>query len=205
MPRAVTVAELGQVASRYGIEPAALRAVVAVESAGRGFLDNGWCKILFERHWLWKRLLSRGIQPATLSRQRPDLCGSRWNPSAFPYGSMVGQWDRVAAVITWGQRNDPDHWESYKKACYESCSWGLGQVMGFHYQSLGFPNVYDFKHHCEKGEAEQVDVMVRFLKANHLLDNLQRRDWVGFARSYNGTGQVAEYSRRLREAYERYA
>jgi hypothetical protein len=205
MPSQVTVTELAELSRKYGIELPALRAVLAVESGGRGFLENGWCKILFERHWMWKRLLFRGLNPSPLAKQRPDLCGKSWSPKTYPYGSQVGQWDRVAAVVAWGARNDPDHWESYKKAAYESCSWGLPQVMGFHYDSLGFTNIYDFKHYMETGEREQVDVMLRFLRKNGLMDDLQRKDWRAFARGYNGSGQVTLYSGRLRDAYARYA
>jgi hypothetical protein len=34
------------------------------------------------------------------------------------------------------------------------------------------------------------------------VDELQALDWEGFARIYNGSGQVEKYGRLLREAYE---
>jgi len=149
MSKVLTRQAILAAAKAHDVEPAALQAVITVETGGRGgFLPNGWCKILFERHWLWKRLSMEGrnVDPRRLAGQRPDLCGRRWDPKRYPYGGELYQWDRVAGVITWGQRSDPERWESYKKAAYESCSWELFQIMGYHYGELGYANVYDFKH-----------------------------------------------------------
>lgn len=54
-------------AANLDVEVAAIKAVVQIEAAGRGFLADGRPKILFERHWFWK------LTPKPVSKIRPDL------------------------------------------------------------------------------------------------------------------------------------
>jgi hypothetical protein len=200
-PPRLTAADLAAAATEHRVEVAALRALIAVESGGRGFLPNGWLKILFERHILWKRLRLRGLDPGPLAAARPDLCGVRWDRRHYRGGAA--EWDRVAGVLAWAGRNTPEQWESYKKAAYESCSWGLFQLMGFHYASVGFPDVYAFKHALETGEAEHLRAILAWMEGNGLLAVLRAKDWRRLARGYNGDGQVERYSALLAEAYAR--
>lgn len=48
MSRTLTAADIERAAALAQVEPAALRAVIAVESGGSGFLPDGQLKILFE-------------------------------------------------------------------------------------------------------------------------------------------------------------
>ena len=43
------------------------------------------------------------------------------------------------------------------------------------------------------------------MRANNIADELVAKDWEGFARVYNGPGQVERYGRLMRQAYERIA
>lgn len=199
MPPTLTSADLTRAAMSRRIEPAALRAVLAVESSGSGFLPDGRPKILLERHWVWKQLLSRGINPRPFAASRPDLCGERWERKYYLGGA--GEYARLEAVVDWASAHDSSRWESFKKSALEACSWGLPQVMGIHFKRVGFENVYEFKHHVERGEAEQLEVMMRFLETGGLLDELRDKRWASFARSYNGGGQVPIYAARLAAAY----
>jgi hypothetical protein len=201
MPPRLTDADIRSAADRYGVASRALRAVLAVESGGAGFLSDGRVKILFEAHWMWRRLSARSINPRPFYQQRPDLCRPTWSRAFYKGG--IREWGRVDDVLKWASSHAGDQFESYKKACYEACSWGLPQVMGFHYERVGFENVYAFKHWMEDGEPQQLEVFLRFLRTGGLIDDLQRRDWWNFARIYNGTGQVALYSARLAAAYLR--
>jgi murein L,D-transpeptidase YcbB/YkuD len=47
--------------------------------------------------------------------------------------------------------------------------------------------------------------MLAFVKKAGLMDELHARDWRGFARRYNGPGQVDHYSRLMKAAYKRHA
>lgn len=201
MSKRLTPEQIYRAAISHGLEPAALRAVIAVESGGSGFLPDGRCKVLFERHHMWKRLQARGLDPGPLAAARPDLCGTSWKPKLWPYGSQAKQWDRIAAVIRFG--DSVDRQESYAKAAYEATSWGLFQLMGFNYEAAGFPNVLAFKQAHEESEAQQLAAILRWMGGNGLLGRLAKRDWIRFTAAYNGPGQVPVYSARLMAAYAR--
>jgi hypothetical protein len=200
MPPILTRQDVARAALARRIDPAALQAVIDVETGGSGFLASGRVKILFEGHWLWRRLVSRGIDPKRFALARPSLCFPSWTRAHYRGGA--GEWSRVEEVIAWAQLHDTQVWESYKKAAYESCSWGLPQLMGFHYERVGFPNVYDLKHFMERGEPAQLEVMLRFLDVSGLIPRLQAHDWFNFARIYNGPGQVPFYAGKLAAAFK---
>ena len=198
--------QIVEVAQKNRIEPALLQALIDVESSGSGFLPDGQVKILYERHILWRRLQipGRNIDPRPLTRAYPNLCGRFWKPKQYPYGPSSSQWDKVNFVTAWAQKYDPGRWESYKKATYESCSWGLFQVMGFHYEAAGFDTVYDFKHANEESEQRQLEIALRWMDHNGLVELLRKKDWTAFVRRYNGSGQVEAYRSKLIAAYQRY-
>lgn len=203
MGKKLTAQDLVTAASEHNLETAALIAVFEVESGGSGYLPDGRVKILFERHILYRRLVARDMNPRPLAAALPGLCGSTWNPRQYPYGSQASQWDRVQRVIEWGSQHDPEHWESYKKAALEACSYGLFQIMGYHYDVCGFPDVYAFKHAMEESEQRQLAAMLSFIASNGLLRKLQKKDWRGFVRGYNGNGAVETYTTKLLTAYQR--
>jgi len=55
------------------------------------------------------------------------------------------------------------------------------------------------------GRCGQVEVMLAFVRKAGLMDELHARDWRGFARRYNGPGQVDHYARLMKAAYKRHA
>lgn len=199
MPPRLTEAEIVAAATAAKVEPAALRAVISVESGGSGFLPDGRLKILLEGHLLWRRLQSRGIDPTPLHRNRPDLCFPRWTRRHYRGG--VGEWNRVQDVLDWASAHAPERFESYKKAAYEACSWGLFQLLGMNHAAAGYANVYALKHDFETGEAAQLRAILRWMEQTGILPFLQRKQWPQFVRRYNGPGQVPLYSARLLATY----
>ena len=59
----ITEAEFEQVAKKYNIEVAAIKAVYEVETKNGGFLPDGRLKILFEGHVFWRQLVKKGVDP----------------------------------------------------------------------------------------------------------------------------------------------
>jgi hypothetical protein len=192
VPPTLTREDIISEAQKWGLPPATLRAIILTESAGGGFLPSGQVKILYERHWMWRRLRARSMDPMPLARSRPDLCGPHWDKQYYRAGAR--EYDRLAEVVAWASQHDPDHWESYKKASFEACSWGLGQVMGFHFDTQGFADIYAFKHFNEESEKNQLEVMLRFCRDNRLIHALRGNDWEAIALTYNGPGQKAHYA-----------
>lgn len=186
-------------AIRWRVEGAKLRAVWLVESAGSGFLPSGRPKVLLERHYLYRRLQARGIDPRPLADAHPELCGPQQDRRYYLGGER--EWGRLLAVIGWGSHNDPSRWQSYKKAAYESCSWGAFQLMGVNFADAGFSDVYDLVHAIEDGEPRQLDVILTWMGKTGLLAALRLGQWLTFARGFNGPSNAVVYSGKLLAAY----
>ena len=71
-------------------------------------------------------------------------------------------------------------------AAISSTSWGIGQVMGAHWQWLGYPSAQAFEDTATRGFGGQLEIMCRFLVKSGIIPHLKRRDWSAVARIYNG-------------------
>ncbi len=89
------------------------------------------------------------------------------------------------------------------EAAVASASWGRFQIMGMNYDKCGFTKATDFVADMAKTEVRQLSAFEGFVRSSGIADELQRLDWEGFARVYNGPGQVERYGRLMREAYQR--
>lgn len=163
--------------------------MIEVESAGSGFLLNEPAparpKILFEAHWFYS------LTPHPVSKTRPDLSSPRWNRNLYQGGSA--EWTRLLDAMAF------DEVQALKSASY-----GLGQVLGVNYPLAGCDSIQQFICEAFAGEYWQARHMLNFVVNNHLLDELQRRDWAGFARGYNGSGfRQNRYDTKLANAYQR--
>ena len=185
--------DFADMAQRLGVEEAALRAVVEVECSSRGgFLSDGRPRILFEGHIFWKQLLARGINPEPLAAAHPDILHPRWTRTHYKGGK--GEWERFerAAAIS-------------PEAAVESASWGLFQIMGFHWKSCGCASPSDFRRRMESSEREQMALALKFLEKTGIVRWLKTKDWCTFALRYNGSGYKANrYDERLAAAYRKF-
>jgi peptidoglycan hydrolase-like protein with peptidoglycan-binding domain len=185
-------ADLERAAEGLGVERAALRAVYQVESNGRGFAEDQ-PKILFEGHVFWRQLKAHGLDPQPLAGGNADLVYPRWTRQY--YGDQAHERDRL-------RRAEAIH----ETAARESASWGLFQIMGFHWRSLDYASINDFVDHMARHERDQLEAFCRFLRATGgLVEALRQRDWPAFAHRYNGPGYRANaYDDKLRAAYLRF-
>lgn len=196
MSKRISPAQMRELADRYGIAYAAVRAIIDVEASGQGFInDDTLPKILYEPHVMYKLLTQRGKVSIRndLMKAHPRLCYPRWG--THRYGPVAEQHIRLG------------HAASFDRDCaLESCSWGMGQVMGYHWKSLGYESLQAFINAMYKDEASQVDAMLRFIKVNGLLTHLKTRNWAAFAKGYNGAGYIKnQYHTKLAKAYAKYA
>lgn len=183
----LTASEYQKAADTLGCEPAALRAVAEVESAGSGFLPSGKPKILFEAHYFSKLTAHR------YDKSHPTISSRSRNRALYKGGER--EWMRFEAAA---QLN--------RGAAIESCSWGGFQIMGSHWHKLNYASAEDFYSNMLSGEIAHLDAFVRFIKANNLTDELQRKDWTSFARQYNGPLFAANnYDEKMARAYRKYA
>ena len=85
----------------------------------------------------------------------------------------------------------------------QSASWGLFQIMGFHWKALGYAHLQDFINAMYRSEAGQLDAFVRFIKINPAIHKaLKAHDWASFAKGYNGPAyKINQYDTKLAAAY----
>jgi hypothetical protein len=194
--------DLVAAAERLGVPLAAIYAVNEVESKGKGLLDNGKPVILFERHIMYRQLATSrnaGDDTAELKRHADQLATANpalVNPKPGGYigGSAEHQRLAMARLID-------------DTAALESASWGAFQIMGFHWERLGYASVQAFVAAMSAGESQQFDAFTRFIETDPALHKaLKARKWAEFAKLYNGPDYLRNlYDTKLQRAYERHA
>ena len=191
--KTLTNEQIKDLANKHGIEYAGLKAVVEVEASGKGFIGDV-PKILYEPHIMHRLLTKKNYITIrnNLMEAHPNLCYPRWG--TYKYGAESIQHRRLEIASQFN-----------RDTALESCSWGLGQVMGFHWKSLGYESLQAFINDMYESEAKQLEAMIRFIKVNGLLLALKNKDWVKFARGYNGSGYAKnKYHIKLANAYAKY-
>ena len=191
MSKKLTEAQIQAQALGLGIEVAALKAVIEVECKSSGFNADGTPVILFEQHVFRQRLIANGKAAIAdkAMRERPDLCSKTMGN----YGLYSAQHGRLNAAAQY-----------HRDSALESASWGIGQVMGYHWKALGYPTLQNFINAMYRDEASQLEAMCRFIKVNGLVNTLKNKDWKAFARGYNGPAYARNsYDVKLGNAYKK--
>lgn len=192
MNKKLTDQQIKDQAKTLGVEVATLRSVIEVECKGSGFNADNTPVILFERHVMRQRLIENGKSAIaqTMMIKRPDLC----NTSAGNYGLYSAQHGRLNAAAQYD-----------RASALESASWGLGQVMGYHWKALGYASLQSFINAMYRDEASQLDAMCRYIKVNNLVNALKNKDWKAFALGYNGVAYAKNsYDVKLANAYKKW-
>ena len=182
-------------AKKYDVPLPTLIGIIRQESAGKFFAmiqhaqDFGGETFeepltRYEGHYFYKRTAGAKRQRAI----KEGLAAPRWGVIKNPR-SQQRRWTKLiepAMRIT-------------TPGAIESCSWSGPQVMGAHWKKLGFNSAMDMLDYLREGGYNAgVDIMMRYIKEFGLLDEVRRGDIEGFVRGYNGTGQVAKYSKSIR-------
>ena len=184
--------DIAAVAKAMGIEEAALRAVLQVETGGKGYDAKNRPKALFERHIFYKQLATKPDLQA--NAVGAGLAYPKWGEKPYPPNSD-GVYSEISAAC------DID-----REAALQSTSWGLGQLMGFNYRLAGCASVDEMVQQAQESEVNQLRQWVNFVKSSGLLNELQRKDWAGFAAKYNGPAYAKNnYDGKLAAAYEKFS
>ena len=184
---------INAIAAEIGASSAALRAVITVEAAGKGFDNYHRPKALFERHHFFKHLSQK--KPDLLQEAvDAELAYPKWGMKPYPKGS-----DAVYDEIVRACAID-------ETCALLSTSWGMGQIMGSNYKMVGCESVQAMVEEARSGEAGQLRQMAAFIKSAGLADELASKNWAAFARGYNGPGYAQnKYDEKLEAAYNKYA
>ena len=178
-PWPVTYWAAADQAAPRGLEPYHLLGIGEVETRNDPG-SEGRPLIRVERHYFRDR-----VDPDKM--RRADQLRLFTNPS-----SQADRWNNYGKLA---QLND--------RAAKESHSWGIGQVMGANWQSLGYEDVDDFVNAALTGPEGQFYQMARFLDVNGLMASLREGNLEKVARVYNGPNHAQNnYVAKLRSAIE---
>lgn len=176
--------QIEEIAEKGGYEFAALMSVIGVESSGHGF-SNVTDKIIiqFEPSWFKRNYVE----------WKKERIHTKWIDN-----KVSNQ------ALEWIAFNDA--YSVNANAAMESTSIGLMQVMGFHYNELGFSTVNEMWDYAKESEYNQLMLGIKFIKSNKFLDKaLKSKDWKTFAKYYNGKNFLKfKYDSRLESLYNHY-
>lgn len=170
-----------KIAERLGCSEAVIRAVLAVEAAGHGFLRDGRPKILFERHKFHQ------FTGGKHSSAFPSI--SSPTPGGYAGGAL--EYTRLETAYALAP-----------EAALRATSWGLPQIMGFNHGLAGFESIQAMVEAFKAGEDEQLLAFATFIENVGLADELRNLEWKEFARQYNGPAHK-DYDKKLISAYTR--
>ena len=188
-----------EMATTFGCELAAIKAVTYTEAGGSGFSANGLPKILFERHKFFAFTdPNRNAAPHARRLPHPyaqysDIC----NPTPGGYGG-----DQYVRLIK-AARLDRD-------AAIMACSWGAFQVLAEYYASFGYATPSALVDDCLKSVDGHVRLFKGFLgmpEKKRAVDGLKAKDWVKFTTYYNGgnwRAQNPDYPDKMQGYYDQY-
>ena len=185
---ALTYQDYRTAATALGCEVPVIQAVDAVESNGDGFLPTGEPKILFEAH-IFDRLTDGRYR-----RSHPHLSSAKWNRRLYGRAGLY-QHERLQEAVTLD-----------RDAALQSASYGRFQIMGFNWKVCGYQSLQAFINAMYRSEADHLQAFVGYVKARGLADELQRKDWSGFASAYNGPAFAQNrYDTKLATANRKFA
>jgi hypothetical protein len=180
--------DLPRIGHEIGVGEDELHAFLDVEASGSGYDRQNRLKALYEPHKAYS--YASGTTRAKLVAQ--GLAYPNWGEKPYPSDS----YPRIIACMA----IDED-------VAISATSWGIAQILGSNYVAAG----YDTRHamlqaFLELGEPEQLAAAVRFIRYNHLDDDLRAHNWAGFARGYNGPKYAVNgYNTKLAAAYAKWS
>jgi hypothetical protein len=180
-------------AKSLGCDVAALKAVAEVESFDppftRGDLDEVPL-VRLEPHIFWRQLEAKKIDPVPYAQKDSEILYR--NFKIVPYRSRTAQYKKLQRAK-----------QIDEEAAMMATSWGRFQIMGFQYRACGYQSVEKFTNAVTSDKKVELQAFVHLLKSLQLGDELQRRDWAGFVRGYNGptATQNQKYVKAMQAAY----
>lgn len=150
------------------VDPVVLQAVTYVESGAKGWSALGKVILRFEPH-----VFLRETGETVLL---PGMTAPLASQSRLRRGGQNDEWAAYEAAA----RIDPE-------AAARSTSWGIGQVMGYNYKTLGYSSAVEMVADFEGRLEPQLIGMVNFIRKNaKAYDALLKNDLPRFVAVYNG-------------------
>lgn len=183
-----------------GIEVASAIAVLCVESSGQGFQDSngGRMIIRFENHKFWRywgKQNQAEFKNHFVYKSGEAWKGHKWrSDTAESWEAFHGNQKKEWKVLEFARSID-------NQAALKSISMGAPQIMGFHYERIGYSSVDEMFSAFEKGIDAHIEGLFDFFDGR-MTASLQRLDFEDFSGRYNGSGQKVKYGRWIKNHYE---
>jgi hypothetical protein len=182
-----------RIAQLLKIDPAVALAVLAIESGGRAFAEDGRMLIRFEPHIFfeeWGKLdPERFAQHFRYQLEQPWQ-EHQWRPGADQewrnfHGNQQAEWE----VFTFARNGIAP------EAAMRSTSMGAPQIMGFNHAAVGYPSAQAMFEAFSTSAHAQIIGLFDFINIEPVrLNALRTGDFMAFASSYNGSGQAPLYA-----------
>jgi hypothetical protein len=192
----LVLADFDSAARELGVETAAVRAVAAVESGGRTGFDAKKRPVLrYENH------IFRSLTKGRYDKSHPDLSDA-YNSTQYKAAHRFGgikyadeQWALLGAAFALA----PDE-------AVEACSWGMFQVMGENYKSIGWTSLEQFVNDMFYSASQHLRAFLGYCRHAGLVPYLKSHDWARFAQGYNGPSyRQNHYDTQLATYYAQYS
>lgn len=183
-----------EVAERLGVEVAAMKAVVDIETgvSHQGFFAPGKPIINFDITMFRRFAGKRGINLARYRSTHAEVF-SAVNPRR--HGST-----QAAQHVRLRKARSID-----ERTAYEGTFWGMFQIGGFNWKKCGTENITDFVNKMSRSERDQLELFANFLQSTGLDKYLRSKNWAAFSRGYNGPGYAKRrYHTRMAAAYAKH-
>jgi hypothetical protein len=191
---------LEPLANKIGIEPGAAVAVIAVESGGSGLGPDGRMLIRFENHLFWGNWGKANA--ATYNQvfqfdQTVTWRGHKYRTQAnAAWQDVHTNQASERAALAYARTLDD-------QAAKKSISMGLVQILGSNHRAIGYDTVDAMFDAFSADERFQLLGFFNFVKNDQRQVNaLQAKDFVAFARIYNGPGQPDYYGGLIKGVYD---
>ena len=169
--------EIKQVVEPFNIDPYFAYAVAMIESNGRGYRNNGFPIIRFEKH-VFIKYLKKNKTTQQLIRKAENIRGSGWD--AYQAALKIDS--------------------TYAKL---STSFGMFQIMGFNHAVVGYETIDEFVTAMEESVEKQILAFCIFVMSKHLQIAIKQQNFTDFARLYNGPKYyLNDYDTKLEAAYK---
>ncbi len=188
---------LALLSKKIGIELASAIAVLSVESGGVG-IDKGRALIRFENHLFYKYWGKDN--EAVFNQHFKFDSGKNWLGHKFRKDAD-GEWidfhgDQTTEyeVLNYARSLDDE------KALL-SISMGLPQILGSNSKIIGYDTVQEMFDNFNKDIRYHIFALFDFFSPR-MIKYLKNRDFVNFAKYYNGQGQAVRYGKFIQDYYE---
>ncbi len=189
--------------SELGTSSSIAAAVLFVESLGSGFGSvDGRMIIRFEAcafYDTWGKIHSKEFSDYFLCDVPDDKFRiSPQDKFAEYHGNQSKEW----AAFEFARNLD-------EESALKSISMGIGQIMGYNYDKIGYGSVEEMFNEMSTGTRPQLDGFFAFLKYKNYrgescLQPLKNESYIEFARCYNAAGMDEYYGSKLQEAVKVY-